>query len=490
MIQPPMPSPPGGRPLSPTAAKLRLVENKATLPHVTPEARRYALRELARRAGVSRDFFEQWSLEAASEHTTVSLGSSSGKKIHFHHSAGDSLSKIAGGPIPVARAGWLDHPPGALAGTDLVLPFCESEADSRAPLYQPSGDGNLNCRLDLLSSLLLTLSRVEETLGDTRDEHGRFPASASVAHRHEFLERPILDEHGLAFAQALSFLLPSWRPSPPPLRFKLTHDMDDIGIPFELGASLGHSLKRGRPAATLRSVLSPLTAVDPPELAMIRSLAAISNSRGLHSAFYWKASPAGPYDSGYDPAHGKVQRVVEFLQKCGFELGIHPGYETFGNWPRLASEVEHLRRALRLHSPGGRQHYLRWSPGTWLDWEACGLSYDSSLGFADRFGFRAGTAFPYRPWSWRDNRELNLIEVPLILMDCTPVKYMKLSRPEGLARIQTLIRRTERTGGVFTLLWHNTPLLDPDYDGWYERILDLVADVPPFHVPANAEELW
>jgi len=178
------------------------------------------------------------------------------------------------------------------------------------------------------------------------------------------------------------------------------------------------------------------------------------------------------------------------LRELGFELGVHPGYDTFRHRPRLASEVEYLQRALRLHSPGGRQHYLRWSPDTWLDWEACGLSYDSSLGFADRFGFRAGTAFPYRPWSWRDNRELNLIEVPLILMDCTPVKYMNLSRAEGLARIQTLIRRIERTGGVFTLLWHNTPLLDPDYDGWYERILDLVADVPPFHVPANAEELW
>jgi hypothetical protein len=230
--------------------------------------------------------------------------------------------------------------------------------------------------------------------------------------------------------------------------------------------------------------------MEPAELALVRELADISSSRGLHSAFFWKASPLGPRDSGYDPAHKKVQRLIDLLRERGFELGVHPGYETFGDRTKLASEVGYLRQALRVNSPGGRQHYLRWSPDTWLDWEACGLSYDSSLGFADHFGFRAGTAFPYHPWSWRDNRELNLIEMPLILMDCTPVKYMKLNQAEGLERIKSLIQRTAQTGGVFTLLWHNTPLLDPDYNGWYEAILDLTAGAERFDVPTNAEQLW
>src|SRR5262249_50645057 len=130
------------------------------------------------------------------------------------------------------------------------------------------------------------------------------------------------------------------------------------------------------------------------------------------------------------------------------------------------------------------------SPETWVDWEACGLSYDSSVGFAERFGFRAGTGFPYRPWSFRENRELRLVEVPLILMDCTPVKYMGLRRREALDRIEALIRRMRRTGGIFTMLWHNTPLMDPDYEGWYEPILDLLSGAENFSIPSSAEELW
>jgi hypothetical protein len=185
-----------------------------------------------------------------------------------------------------------------------------------------------------------------------------------------------------------------------------------------------------------------------------------------------------------------VQRILHDLRNDGFELGIHPGYNTFHSRGELATEVARLRSALSVNRPGGRQHYLRWSPETWLDWEACNLYYDSSVGFADRFGFRAGTSVPYCPWSISQNRELNLIEVPLILMDCTPVKYMGLSRVSGLERIRQCLKRTERVGGVFTILWHNTPLIEPEYKGWYESVLDLLPPSQSLQLPAASNSLW
>lgn len=127
-------------------------------------------------------------------------------------------------------------------------------------------------------------------------------------------------------------------------------------------------------------------------------------------------------DDGYDPVHSKVQRLLSDLRQQGFQLGVHPGYDAFQSPAALQREVDLLCTALAIKHPGGRQHYLRLSPETWLDWEACGLSYDSSVGFADRFGFRADTAIPYRSRSIAQNRDLNLIEIPLVLMDCTPVK--------------------------------------------------------------------
>ena len=51
----------------------------------------------------------------------------------------------------------------------------------------------------------------------------------------------------------------------------------------------------------------------------------------------------------------------------------------------------------------------------WALWEGCGLAYDSTLGYADRTGFRAGTCFPYRPWLLDAAREARcLVSFPAV----------------------------------------------------------------------------
>jgi hypothetical protein len=459
------------------------------LPAITPEARQYAVKELARRAGVSQQFFKRWIIQVAPSETTVSFQQGTNAKIRFLHGPEAGFVQHLAGEIPIGRAEWLSSTQTSTGPRDLIIPFCRSR-HNHGPLYETAPERSLNCKLDLLASIVLTLSRAEESLRPRLDEHGRFPATSSLAFREQFLERPILDEHGLAFRQALTFLLPGWRPEQPIFRLKLTHDIDDVGMPFDLRSALAHTLKRRSPSATVRDLFSTVSPTDPMELSLVRKLAEISKRRGMQSAFFWKSTPRTPYDSGYPLNHPKIQQLIAELRKSDFEVGVHPGYNTFHHRDNLAREIGELKSALGESFPGGRQHYLRWSSQTWLDWESCGLRYDSSVGFADQIGFRAGTSFPFRPWCVAENRELNLIEVPLVLMDCTPVKYMRLDINEGLKRIRALVRRVEETGGVFTLLWHNTPLLDPDYHGWYEAILDFLDGARAYDVPPTAADLW
>jgi hypothetical protein len=480
------------------SSKLRLVDNpyhrerpaKHPFPKITPEARKYAVKELARRAGVSADFFRQWAIDITPESTIASFGPEVHGYVSFPNHSEESMEYAAPGSLPVARSRWMCEPHGAMPVPDLIIPFAEKASDARGPLYFAKSLGGLTCRHDLLRSILFTLSRVEESSCDTLDEHGRFPASASIAVKQDFVERPIIDEHGYAFQQALSALIPGWRPTQRPLYLKLTHDIDDVGIPFQLRTSLAHAVKRGRPLATARDSLARVTNVNPAELHAVRMLQEISKLKGLRSAYFWKASSITQHDSGYDPNHPKIQRVIRYLREQGCELGAHPGYKTFRDRTNLAAEIERLKDCLGVTALGGRQHYLRWTPLTWQDWEACGLHYDSSVGFADRFGFRAGTSVPYRPWCFAENRELDLIEVPLILMDCTPVKYMSLSLQQARTRILAMVRRMEHTGGVFSLLWHNTPILDHAYDGWYEMILSTLAGAKHYDVPLKTQHLW
>jgi hypothetical protein len=66
---------------------------------------------------------------------------------------------------------------------------------------------------------------------------------------------------------------------------------------------------------------------------------------------------------------------------------------------------------------GGRQHVLRWAnPDTWRDWEAAGLSHDSTLAYSEAIGFRTGTCHPYRVFDLRERR-LRVREVPFQVME-------------------------------------------------------------------------
>jgi hypothetical protein len=148
-----------------------------------------------------------------------------------------------------------------------------------------------------------------------------------------------------------------------------------------------------------------------------------------------------------------------------------------GPWPaELSAEAERCRSAIGEDTIGGRQHYLRWSPDTWLHWEQCGLAYDSTVGYADRVGFRAGTCWPYRPWLWSENRRADLLEIPLIVMDQTLVSpvYMGLPPDESVAAVQDVLRKCANVGGVLTLLWHNNCLGWP-YAAYWPRIFDALA---------------
>src|SRR4029077_10905602 len=232
---------------------------------------------------------------------------------------------------------------------------------------------------------------------------------------------------------------------------------------------------RRNPSALARDCFSTVSEANPTYLSLVKRLVLLSLEHGLDSAIYWKASAAGPFDTGYDPQHPKIQRVIEWLSRQRVEWGVYPGYETYDATERLESEVGTLRKALSQKQMGGRQHYLRWSPRTWRLWENCGLSYDSTVGFADRLGFRAGTCVPYRPWLFSEDREANLIEIPLILMDCTPIDYMRLPLQDTFERIADCVVRCRLIGGVFTLLWHNTTLIEPRYGNLYMRLLEYLS---------------
>jgi len=395
--------------------------------------------------------------------------------------------RVGGLPVPIVRGGEATSDP-----CIVVPPATESTWDDllvRAAAARCDVRGRaLVFDADVVAAAFFLLSRIEETDASKFDAHGRFPARASAALRLALLDRPLVDEWALEIRRGLARLLPDWTPDAPRFRVKLTHDVDSLRAFRSVGVGLrtvaGDVVKRrdvGRAfidaAETVRQVASPETS---PNWRGALELARLSRIHGLRSAFYFMATGPGDADADYALGDRDVRELIDELRALECEFGLHPGYATLRDPARLRAEKARLESALGEPVSGGRQHYLRFAvPDTWRHWVEAGLSYDATLGFADHEGFRCGTCHPFRPFDVAADREIDLVEFPLIAMDATLRHHRGLSPQETERRLHFLAGECRRVGGTFTLLWHNSSL-EGAWRPWgdaYRRIVPTLAEM-------------
>ncbi|MFO7971223.1 MAG: polysaccharide deacetylase family protein, partial [Desulfobacterales bacterium] len=203
-----------------------------------------------------------------------------------------------------------------------------------------------------------------------------------------------------------------------------------------------------------------------------------SEKNSLKSEFYFMAGKTAGYGSGYDVFSPRIQRLLALIHERGHIIGLHPSYGTLGCPDLLKTEAANLRKAMDAAGAkqglyNGRQHYLRWhAECTWPDWEKAGLEIDSSVGFAQHVGFRAGTCRDYPAWSWQEGRQINVTERPLIAMEGSLVseKYMAVPLETAIGQLKMLSEIIKFFSGEFVVLWHNDSVMS--LKGSYKKLLD------------------
>lgn len=318
------------------------------------------------------------------------------------------------------------------------------------------------CGLDLFGSSFFMLSRFEEYISGEQDKHGRFPATESVAYKWGFLNRPIVNEYAeflLTLMMQLGLPKQEKTGSFTPL---ITHDVDYI-------------LKWKRPCARrflsgIRKKKNPLQVFsnlseyiktqsgkikDPYD--MFDNIMDLSERYNLTSHFYFMAENKGSLDGNYLPKEPFCRELLKVIDQRGHEIGFHPSYHSLDNQDRWLKEKFALQEVSPKKIVGGRQHFLRFSaPYTWQLWEDCQMEYDSTLGYAEKEGFRAGTCTPFHPFNFLTKKKLQLLERPLTVMEGSFFTYQDLSDDEILHRVTQLIEIVKKHRGEFVFLWHNS----------------------------------
>jgi hypothetical protein len=203
-------------------------------------------------------------------------------------------------------------------------------------------------------------------------------------------------------------------------------------------------------------------------------------SRESSSTFFLLAGHSDRHDGPSPEVYDRLRpRLVETIREHGGEVGLHGSYLASRDPGLLADEVGALAN-LGAEVRGQRYHYLRVDPHANLaPLPGLGLRYDTTMGFPDAAGFRAGVAQPYRPWDVEADRPLELVEVPLAVMDVTlgEKRYLGLSAREAESRVLALLDWAAEHGGGFSVLWHTDRFDRGTGRGWdrlYFRLLDAV----------------
>ena len=111
---------------------------------------------------------------------------------------------------------------------------------------------------------------------------------------------------------------------------------------------------------------------------------------------------------------------------------------------------------------------------TWQIWEDNALDCDSTLGFAEKEGFRCGTCCEYSVFNILTRKKLGLKERPLIVMESTFIDYQDISPEVVEAKIKSLVDTVKKYRGYFVLLWHNSRINSPSGNKYwkvYKKIL-------------------
>jgi hypothetical protein len=308
---------------------------------------------------------------------------------------------------------------------------------------------------DLFAIVFYLLSRYDEYIDPSRDQHDRFMSRSSCLHDVGMIEFPLVDQiicylraklnkaFGLKLALTQSELISTIDVDHPWYR-------KNMKWPYYL---IKKKLQNNSdPYDTFHQIIK-------------------AHDRIRHEPlFFFLMHDAAPYEKINRYKNGTYQGLITQIKDQG-SIGMHPPYRSAVDDSTMLNATNQFKRLTGESPRISRQHYLRLKlPTTYRLLNKYGIQEDYTMGFAERVGFRAGTARTFFWYDLKNETPTSLRLIPLIAMDVTLKNYMNLTPAEAANKLLQLKTTIDTYGGNMSLLWHNSSL--SEIDDWedYARV--------------------
>jgi hypothetical protein len=202
--------------------------------------------------------------------------------------------------------------------------------------------------------------------------------------------------------------------------------------------------------------------------------------KGLGSTFFVipvKNYPGQTVDGRVPRARASSYGVADIadqlrpLEAAGCEVALH-GIDAWCDSSTGSKERERVAQVTSTRVTGVRMHWLFFDERAPGRLEKAGFSYDSTFGYNETVGFRAGTMQAFTPIGAD-----RLLELPLAIMDTALFypSHLNLTAEAARQAVWRLVDDAERYGGALIINWHDRSLAPERL--WGEFYVELVGEL-------------
>lgn len=315
---------------------------------------------------------------------------------------------------------------------------------------------------DLIATIFYMLNCLQEYLPGTNDldYFGRFKYEATYQYKYNSIETNLAQQYIDQLANQLDIKGSSEKSA-----FFISHDIDSMYGSF-LQDGLW-ALKRMRIDVILTIIFNEM--IRKPHWRNIDKIIKINSEYDIRSTFFWLVNKgSGELNiKNADYSIRKEQKLLNMAEYHGFVNGLHKSC-TKQNFN------DEIKKG-NLNTTFNRYHFLKFLPHK--DWRRISdsvITFDASLGFAERYGFRNSYGKAFQPYNFSENKPYNFVEAPLNFMDGTFHKYMKIDPDKTGDTIIDFFEKNKQNC-LFSLLWHNTYFTEFKYNPFLKEYKKIIA---------------
>ena len=182
-----------------------------------------------------------------------------------------------------------------------------------------------------------------------------------------------------------------------------------------------------------------------------------------------------------------ISQWIAPLKAAGCELGVH-GIDAWHSVEKGRAELARIKEISGEPNVGVRMHWLLQDANSVSVLERSGYAYDSTVGYNETIGYRAGTSQVFRPFGAK-----KILELPLHIQDGAMFypQRLNLSEQEAAKRCHALIDNANKFGGVLTIIWHDRSHAPERFWGdFYVRLIQEIKSFGPWFTTASQAVGW